>query len=90
MATTGLSKQGEKVMLREMTDVRRPGDAFETLRSLPRPVPPPWLRDRILAEMYRVEQRKRLLRIATRYGAVGLAVLLWGAGMVCLCWAIAH
>ncbi len=90
MATTGLSKQGEKVMPREMTDVRRPGDAFETLRSLPRPVPPPWLRDRILAEVYRVEQRKRRLRIATRYGAVGLAVLLWGAGMVCLCWAIAH
>lgn len=90
VATTGLSKQGEKVMPREMTDVHRSDDAIENLRSLPRPIPPPWLRDRILAEVYRVEQRKRRLRIATRYGAVGLAVLLWGAGMVCLCWAIAH
>jgi len=90
VATTGLSKQGEGVMPREMTDVRTSDDAIETLRSLPRPVPPPWLRDRILAEVYRVERRKRRLCIAARYGAVGIAVLLWGAGTVCLCWAIAH
>jgi len=90
VVTTGLSKQGEKVMPREMTDVHRSDDAIENLRSLPRPVPPPWLRDRVLAEVYAMARRKRLLRSVIRYGAVGIAVLLGGVGTACLGWAITH
>ncbi len=89
MVTIGLSKQGG-VAPRRMIGMREPDAPIEALRSLSRPSPPPWLRDRVLAEVYAMERRKRRLHIAARYGAVGLAVLFWGAGTVCLCWAIAH
>ncbi len=77
-------------MRQQITDTPVSDEPLGLLRTQPRPEPPPWLRDRVLAEVYRVERRKRRLRIAARYGAVGLAVLFWGAGTVCLCWAIAH
>ncbi len=70
--------------------MQRADDPTWSLRTLSRPDPPPWLRDRILTQVYAVERRKRLLRHAIRYGAVGIAVLLWGVGTVCLGWAITH
>lgn len=89
MPTAGTFKQGN-VAPRDMTDARMPDDPIEALRALSRPVPPPWLRDRVLAEVYRMERHKRWRRITARYGAVGLAVLLGGVGAVCLCWVIMH
>ncbi len=77
-------------MRQQITDTSVSDDSLGLLRTLPRPEPPPWLRDRTLVRVYAMERRKRRLRIAARYGAVGLTVLLWGAGTVCLCWAIAH
>jgi hypothetical protein len=77
-------------MHRRITETPVSDDALHLLRTLARPDPPPWLRDRILTRVYAMERRKRLLRSAARYGAVGVAVLLWGAGTVCLSWAITH
>ncbi len=77
-------------MHRQITDTPISEDPLQLLRTLARPDPPPWLRDRILTQVYAIERRKRLLRRVVRCGAVGIAVLLWGAGTVCLSWAIAH
>ncbi len=80
----------EGLMHRRITDRPVIDVSLQLLRTLPRPDPPPWLRDRILTRVYAMERRKRLLRSAVRYGAVGIAVLLWGAGTVCLSWAMTH
>ncbi len=77
-------------MGRRIMDTPVSDDPLHMLRTLPRPDPPPWLRDRILTRVYAMERRKRLLRSAVRYGAIGVAVLLWGAGTVCLSWALTH
>ncbi len=57
------------------------------VRTLSKPVPPPWLRDRVLAEVYAIERRRRRLIAATRYGAIAIAVLL-GSGIIYLGWMI--
>ena len=77
-------------MHRRITDKPITDDPIRLLRTLARPDPPPWLRDRILTRVYAMERRKRLLRSVIRYGAVGIAVLLWGVGTACLSWAITH
>ncbi len=77
-------------MHRRITDKSFTDDPLQMLRTLPRPDPPPWLRDRILTRVYAMERRKRLLRSAVRYGAIGAGVLLLGAGTVCLSWALTH
>jgi hypothetical protein len=77
-------------MCRRITDTPVGDDPIQLLHMLARPDPPPWLRDRILTRVYAIERRRRLLRSVIRYGAVGVAVLLWGAGTVCLGWAITH
>jgi len=60
------------------------------VRTVSKPEPPPWLRDRILAEVYAIERRKRRLVAAARCGTVTLAVLLGGGGIVYLGWMIAR
>ena len=60
------------------------------VRTLSKPEPPPWLRDRILAEVYAIERRKRRLIAAARCGAVALAMLVGGGGIVFLTRTIAH
>ncbi len=77
-------------MHRRIRDRPASDDPLQLLRTLPRPDPPPWLRDRILTRVYAMERRKRLLRRAIQYSAVGVAALLWGAGTVCLSWAMTH
>jgi len=59
-------------------------------RTLSKPVPPPWLRDRILAKVYAMERRKRRLIAAARCGAVASAVLIGGGCIVYLGWLIAR
>jgi len=54
------------------------------IRALSKPEPPPWLRDRVLAEVYAMERRKRRLIAAARCGAVASAVLVGGGGIVFL------
>jgi len=77
-------------MRERITDTPISDDPIRLLRILPRPDPPPWLRDRILAQVYVMERRRRLLRNVIRYGTVGIAVLLGGVGTACLGWAITH
>lgn len=77
-------------MRQRITDTPISDDPIRLLRTLPRPNPPPWLRDRILAQVYVMERRRQLLRSVIRYGAVGIAVLLGGVGTACLGWAITH
>ncbi len=59
------------------------GEELHPLRTLPHPAPPPWLRDRVLAEVYAIERRKHRLIAAARCGAVPLAMFL-GGGIVFL------
>lgn len=59
------------------------------IRALSKPEPPPWLRDRVLAEVYAMERRKRGLIAAARCGTLALAMLLGGGGIVFLTWMIA-
>ncbi|MDQ2784451.1 MAG: hypothetical protein M3Y58_05560 [Chloroflexota bacterium] len=77
-------------MRQRITDTPISDDPIRLLRTLPRPDPPPWLRDCVLAEVYAMARRRRLLRRVIRYGAVGIAVLLGGVGTACLGWAITH
>ncbi len=70
------------------------GDSYQRhphpVRTLSKPEPPPWLRDRILAEVYAIERRKRRLVAAARCGVVTLTMLLGGGGIVYLGWLIAR
>lgn len=77
-------------MHRRITETSVSDDDLHLLRTLARPDPPPWLCDRILIRVYAMERRKRLLRGVIRCGAIGIAMLLWGAVTVCLSWAITH
>lgn len=58
--------------------------------TLSKPEPPLWLRDRILAEVYAIERRKRRLVAAARCGVVTLTMLIEGSGIVYLGWLIAR
>lgn len=71
-------------MRQRITDTPVSDDSCGLLRTLPRPEPPPWLRDRVLAKVYAMERRKRRLIAAARCGAVALAMLVGGSGIVFL------
>ncbi len=77
-------------MRQQITDTPVSDDPLGLLRTLPRPEPPPWLRDRVLAKVYAMERRKRRLIAAARCGAVASAVLIGGGGIVYLGWLIAR